>query len=195
MTGRAKRQAARSLDAMEWELGLYDWATLPCRGCWNAAHVPDELRRLALARTTDAAKPTGIEYHVFQETWATWTAVPVARVLMAGLTRRTLSLAARHAFLDLLWSFVVADDEEIAEACRDVVRTGLGTLYEEVFSGRAIGTAMFAYWLLDDVDEPARVERLLRDARHLLPEDLHPDPPDAAWPGPHPVRPRARHTR
>jgi hypothetical protein len=161
------------MDAMEWELGLYDWAAMPCRDCRNAAHVPEALRRLALAQTPEAAKLTGIDGHVYQEYWMTRTAVPVTRVLMAGLAGRTLSPSARHAFLDMLWSFVNADDEQIAQECVDIIRGGVWSLYEEVLSGRARGTATFAYWLLEDVEtDQARVERLLSDARHLLAEDL-----------------------
>jgi hypothetical protein len=161
------------MDVMELELSLYDWSTLPCRSCKSADHVPGELLRMARAQTPEEAKPRDIEFHVIQDSWATKTAVPVARALMAGLADRSVPLAARHHFLDLLSSFVVVDDDDIAEACKDAVRAGIWSLYEEVLSGRAKGTAGYAYWLLQDVETvPARLERLLRVARHLLPEDL-----------------------
>ncbi|MFI2519872.1 hypothetical protein [Streptomyces sp. NPDC018967] len=161
------------MDAMELELSLYDWSALPCRRCRSAEHVPGELLRMARARTPEEAKPRGIEFHVLQDSWATKTAVPVARALMAGLADRSISPAARHQFLDLLSSFVVVDEDDIAEACKDVVRAGTWSLYEEVLSGRAMGTALFAYWLLKEVETtPDRVERLLQVARSKLPEDL-----------------------
>ncbi|WP_432065974.1 hypothetical protein [Streptomyces sp. C10-9-1] len=164
------------MDALEMELSLYDWSALPCRSCTSAEHVPGDLLRMARAETREGAEPHGIEGHVFQETWGTTTVVPVARALMAGLAGHGLSGPVRHRFLDLLWGFAVLDDEDLAEACQDVVRTGVWTLYEEVFSGRAKGSALFAYWLLKEVETaPARVDRLLQVARHLLPEDLHDD--------------------
>ncbi|MFG3661310.1 hypothetical protein [Streptomyces sp. NPDC047706] len=164
------------MDAMEMELSLYDWSTLPCRRCKSAQHVPGDLLRLARARTREEAEPRGIEGHVFQETWGTRTVVPVARAMMAGLAGPGLSPQARHRFLDLVWGFVVLDDDDLAEACKDAVRTGIWTLYEEVLSGRAKGSALVAYWLVKEVETtPARVERLLQVARHLLPEDLHDD--------------------
>ncbi|MFE1437925.1 hypothetical protein [Streptomyces sp. NPDC058739] len=164
------------MDAMELELGLHDWARLPCRSCASASHVPGELLRMARARTPEEAVPRDIEFHVIQESWATETAVPVARALMAGLADPRVAPAARHQFLDLLSSFVVVDDEDIAEACRDAARAGIWTLYEEVLSGRAPGTALLAYWVLYEAEPvPARRERLLETARHLLPEDLRMD--------------------
>ncbi|WP_435599720.1 hypothetical protein [Streptomyces sp. C10-9-1] len=162
------------MDAMELELSLYDWSALPCHSCTSAEHVPGELLRMARARTLEEASPRDIEFHVIQDSWATKTAVPVARALMAGLADRSVPLAARHHFLDLLSSFVVADDDDIAEACKDAVRAGIWSLYEEVLSGRSQDTALFAYWLLLEAETTsARRERLLHVARHLLPEDLH----------------------
>ncbi|MEU3278831.1 hypothetical protein [Streptomyces antibioticus] len=164
------------MNAMELELGLHDWSTLPCRSCKSAEHVPAELLRMARAQTPDEAKPRDIEFHVLQESWATKTAVPVARALMAGLADRSVSTSARHQFLDLLSSFVVVDDDDIAEACKDAVRAGIWSLYEEVLSGRSQDTALFSYWLLLAAETaPARLERLLQVARDLLPEDLYLD--------------------
>ncbi|WP_407110230.1 hypothetical protein ACE1N8_10790 [Streptomyces sp. DSM 116494] len=166
------------MNAMELELGLYDWATLPCRRCESAGHVPGDLLRMARAQTEEEAEPHGIEFHVIQDSWTTRTAVPVTRALMAGLADRGISPAARHQFLYLLSVFVVVvvvvdDDDDIAEACKDAVRTGIWALYEEVLSGRAKGTAGYAYWLLQDVETvPARLERLLLVARDELPQDL-----------------------
>ncbi|MFI2519876.1 hypothetical protein [Streptomyces sp. NPDC018967] len=71
------------MDAMELELSLYDWSALPCRSCKSAEHVPGELLRMARARTPEEAKPRDIEFHVLQDSWATKTAVPVARALTA----------------------------------------------------------------------------------------------------------------
>ncbi|WP_411144251.1 hypothetical protein [Streptomyces sp. x-80] len=162
------------MDAMEMEIGLYDWSRLPCLNCKSAEHVPEALLRLARARTREEAeREQGIEGHVIQEYWAQATVVPVARVLMAGLAGRSLSVEARRQFLDLLGSFVNLDDDELAEQCKDVVRAGTWLLYEEVLSGRSIDGALFAYWLLGEVEtNPAWLERLLEVARHLLPEDL-----------------------
>ncbi|MFD3958639.1 MULTISPECIES: hypothetical protein [Streptomyces] len=80
---------------------------------------------------------------MIQDSWTTKTAVPVARVLMAGLADRGISPSARHRFLELLSSLTVVDDEGIAEECRRRCET-----------------------------VPARLERLLATARHLLPEDV-----------------------
>ncbi|MDX3641660.1 hypothetical protein [Streptomyces sp. MB09-02B] len=166
----------KAVNAMELEIGLYDWSSLPCRSCKSADHVPGELLRMARAQTPEEAKPRDIEFHVLQDSWATKTAVPVARALMAGLADRSVPLAARHHFLDLLSSFVVVDDDDIAEACKDAVRAGIWSLYEEVLSGRSQDTALFAYWLLLEAETaPARRERLLQVARDLLPENLHLD--------------------
>ncbi|MGC9496327.1 hypothetical protein [Streptomyces sp. WG7] len=164
------------MNVMELELGLYDWSTLPCRRCGSAEHVPEELLRMARARTSEEARPRNIEFHVLQESWATETVVPVARVLMAGLTDGSISPFARRHFLELLWSFVIVDDEDLAEACLEAVRAGVWSLYEEVLSGRSLDSALFAYWLLKEVETtPHRVERLLHVARHLLPENLYED--------------------
>lgn len=164
------------MNLMELEIGLYDWSTLPCRGCKSAEHVPGELLRMARAQTPEEARPRNIEFHVLQESWATKTAVPVARVLMAGLADRSVSPAARRHFLDLLWSFVIVDDDDIAEACLEAVRAGTWSLYEEVLSGRSKDSALSAYWLLKEVETaPARVQWLLQVARQLLPENLYED--------------------
>ncbi|MEU3283198.1 hypothetical protein [Streptomyces antibioticus] len=164
------------MNAMELEIGLYDWSALPCRDCESAGHVPADLLRLARARTREEAVPRGIEYHVFQETWPTPTVVPVARVLMAGLADRRVTPEARDQFLNLLWSFVVVDDEGLAEAYKDAVRAGTWSRYEEVLSGRSKGSALMAYWLVKEVETaPVRVEWLLRVARHMLPDDLFED--------------------
>ncbi|GAA2490711.1 hypothetical protein GCM10023100_25830 [Actinocorallia cavernae] len=164
------------MNTMELEIGLYDWSVLPCRSCRSANHVPGELLRMARSQTLDEAKPRDIEFHVLQESWATPTVVPVARVLMAGLANRSISSAARNQFLDLLWSFVIVDDDDLAEACKDAVRAGIWSLYEEILSGASKGSALLAYWLVKEVETvPARVERLLQVARHMLPEDLYED--------------------
>ncbi|MFI2430380.1 hypothetical protein [Streptomyces sp. NPDC018693] len=164
------------MDAMELELSLYDWSALPCHSCESAEHVPGELLRVARARTPEEAVPRDIEFHVIQDSWATETAVPVARALMAGLADPRLTPTARHHCLDLLSSFVIVDDDDIAEACKDAARSGIWTLYEEVLSGRAPGTALLAYWVLYEVETvPARLEQILKVARHLLPEDLRMD--------------------
>ncbi|WDO06240.1 hypothetical protein ME763_11450 [Streptomyces murinus] len=164
------------MNTMELEIGLYDWSVLPCRSCRSADHVPAELLRMARSQTLDEAKPRDIEFHVLQESWATPTVVPVARVLMAGLANRSISSAARNQFLDLLWSFVIVDDDDLAEACKDAVRAGIWSLYEEILSGASKGSALLAYWLVKEVETvPARVERLLQVARHMLPEDLYED--------------------
>ncbi|MBO7937470.1 thioredoxin domain-containing protein [Streptomyces sp. S9] len=170
------RRVMTAMNAMELEIGLYDWSRLPCRSCESAAHVPGELLRMARARTPGEAEPRDIEFHVLQESWATPTVVPVARVLMAGLADPRVAPVARHQFLDLLSSFVVVDDDDLAEACKDAARAGIWSLYEEVLSGRAPGTALLAYWVLYEVETvPARLEGLLGMARHLLPENLHMD--------------------
>ncbi|MEW2069300.1 hypothetical protein [Streptomyces sp. NPDC007346] len=164
------------MNTMELEIGLYDWAALPCRSCANAAHVPGELLRMARARTREEARPRDIEFHVLQESWATATVVPVARVLMAGMADRGVAPVARNQFLDLLSSFVFVDDDELADACKDAVRAGTWSLYEEILSGDSKGSALLAYWLVKEVETtPARVERLLATARHLLPENLYED--------------------
>lgn len=164
------------MNAMELEITLYDWSVLPCRSCKSADHVPGELLRMARARTREEARPRDIEFHVLQESWATPTVVPVARVLMAGLADPSIPPAARNQFLDLLWSFVIVDDDDLAEACKDAVRAGTWSLYEEILSGGSKGSALLAYWLVKEVETaPARVERLLQVGRHLLPEDLYED--------------------
>src|SRR5688500_15637222 len=101
----------KAVNAMELEIGLYDWSKLPCRGCGSAEHVPGELLRMARAQTPEEAVPRDIEFHVIQDSWATETAVPVARVLMAALADPRVTSAARHHCLDLLSSFVVVDDD------------------------------------------------------------------------------------
>ncbi|MDX3307732.1 hypothetical protein ACWGH3_22860 [Streptomyces sp. NPDC054884] len=167
------------MNAMELELSLYDWSTLPCRRCESAEHVPGELLRMARARTWDEARPRDIEFHVLQESWATPTVVPVARVLMAALADRNVTPAARNQFLDLLWSCVIVDDDDLGQACEDAVRAGIWSLYEEILSGASKGSALLAYWLLLEVETvPARVERLLQVGRHLLPDDLYEDEDD-----------------
>ena len=164
------------MDAMELEISLYDWSTLPCRRCKSAEHLPEDLLRMSRGQTREETEPRGIEGHVFQETWGTKTVVPVARALMAGLAGHSLSMEARHRFLDLLWGFVVLDDDDLAEACKDVVRSGIWSLYEEVLSGRSKSSALFAYWLLKEVETaPTRVQWLLQVARNLLPENLYED--------------------
>ncbi|MEH0546315.1 hypothetical protein QA802_25535 [Streptomyces sp. B21-105] len=169
----------KAMSAMELEIGLYDWSALRCRSCESAEHVPGELLRMARAQTRDEARPRDIEFHVLQESWATPTVVPVARVLMAGLADRTTTPAARNQFLDLLWSFVIVDDDDLAEACKDAVRAGTWSLYEEILSGASKGSALLAYWLVKEVETaPARVERLLQVARHMLPDDLCEDEDD-----------------
>ncbi|WP_432033372.1 hypothetical protein [Streptomyces antibioticus] len=165
-----------AMNAMELEIGLYDWSRLPCRSCESAAHVPGELLRMARARTAEEAEPRDIEFHVLQESWATPTVVPVARVLMAGLADPRVAPVARHQFLDLLSSFVAVDDEVLAEACKDAIWAGTWSLYEEILSGRSKDGALMAYWLVKEVETaPVRVEWLLRVARHMLPEDLFED--------------------
>ncbi|MET9132615.1 hypothetical protein [Streptomyces antibioticus] len=164
------------MNSMELEISLYNWSQLPCRSCESAAHVPGELLRMARARTAEEAEPRDIEFHVLQESWATPTVVPVARVLMAGLADRDVTPEARNQFLDLLWCFLIVDDEVLAQACKDAVRAGTWSLYEEILSGRSKGSALMAYWLVKEVEPaPGRVERLLQVARHMLPEDLFED--------------------
>ncbi|MFF8437330.1 hypothetical protein [Streptomyces bacillaris] len=164
----------KAITMMELEIGLYDWSALPCRRCPSADHVPGDLLRMAGAQTLEEAEPRGIDFHVIQDSWTTRTAVPVARVLMAGLADRSISAVARNRFLDLLWSFVIVDDEDIAAECLDAVRGGIWALYEEILSGDSKGSALLAYWLVKDAETtPARVDRLLATARHRLPEDLY----------------------
>ncbi|MER7748978.1 hypothetical protein ABT013_27355 [Streptomyces bacillaris] len=164
----------KEITTMELEIGLYDWSALPCRSCPSAAHVPAELLRMARAQNREEARPRAIEHHVLQESWATPTVVPVARALMAGLADRSISAVARNQFLDLLWSFVIVDDEDLAAECLDAVKGGIWTLYEEILSGDSKGSALLAYWLVKDAEtNPARVDRLLATARHLLPDDLY----------------------
>jgi hypothetical protein len=106
------------------EVGRYDRQAFAC-GCGkSAAHLADDLVRLARAQTREEADELRIDDHALIQSFPQEPAVPVTAVLMAALSG-DLTLGARVACLDLLLRFVDTDDEDLAERCRSLARQGL----------------------------------------------------------------------
>lgn len=160
------------MKVLEFEVEAHDWSKMEC-GCGEpATHVPADLLRMARAQTPEEARPDGIDNHVVVQSWVTEVAVPVTRVIMAGLAGG-VSLPVRREFLKLLSWFVIADDEKVAEECKEEARSGIWSLYEEVLSGRAVDSAGYAFEILEEVEgDSSRVSRLREKAGNFLPADL-----------------------
>ncbi len=149
------------MEIVETEVGRHAWGDLRC-GCGrSAAHLEADLLRLATAEDKASSDIDSLQGHVFMPSVIFEPAVPVVSVALAALAD-DVSDDARVAFLYLLL-ILVGDEGQAVEAwaegrnlpseCVAAAKGGIWTLYSEVFSGRSVDAASYAYEVLDIIED------------------------------------------
>jgi hypothetical protein len=167
---------------VELEIERHDWAALRC-GCGrSAAHVAVDLLRLARASTSSECTTAIIDNgDVLLPDVLFEPSVPTVSIALAALAD-DIPLHARQEYAKLLLCLVGDNGQsfEAARAGRDLVaeciqaaKSGIWLLYAEIFAGRSVVAASYAYETLtlieDDADRLARVQAA---AGELLPWNL-----------------------
>ncbi|WP_328682215.1 hypothetical protein [Streptomyces sp. NBC_00343] len=154
------------------EIGRYDWSAFACGCTKTAAHLADDLRRLAVAQSSEEARALHIENHAMIQSIPQEPAVPVASVLMAALAG-DLSPGARFVCLDLLSGLVFNDGDDSSEQCQQIARQGLWLLYRDLWSGTLPGIVAGAYEVLRVSEDDNDRLRAYRDSGQVdLPDYL-----------------------
>lgn len=168
------------MNVVDFEIARHDWASMSC-GCGkSAAHVPEDLRRLARARSDGEANLHGLTDHV---TFVVHhePSVPAVSVALAALAADTAP-AARRCFLALLLCLMGDDGNSFAAAaqgrdlpaeCVDAARKGLWLLYRELLSTEDVDARAHSFEILSLIDEDRDRVRHVRDLlRDRLPWHL-----------------------
>ncbi len=161
-----------SFDLLQVEISRHDWAGMTC-GCRRSAeHIPRDF-----LRSLDGPPPEDLG-----EGWADNHAVVQSNLMRPAVATACMVMAAlaagvpdehRHQLMWVLHALVHGEQDDIAEACLDVVRGGTWILYEEICSGRSIEAASYAYEMLELFpEEDARLKSVQRVARENLSYDL-----------------------
>lgn len=166
---------------VELEIARHDWPGEHCACGRSAEHVAEDLRRLAGAEESSGLGTEVFEGHVFVSSFVHEPAVPVVSVALAALAD-DVSDYARTKFLELLL-FLLGDDGQseraaeegrnLAAECAAAAEPGIWLLYSEVFSGRSVDSAAYAYETLSLLEKNEdRLELAKAAAGELLPWDL-----------------------
>ncbi|MGW5849707.1 hypothetical protein ACWFQ8_17430 [Streptomyces sp. NPDC055254] len=150
----------KSLELVRIEAGLHDWAGMEC-GCSvtrtiSAEHIPDLLIGL-LEGNPERLSDEWAENHAYIQSNLMEPAVATAHLVVAALAGRP-PVGMRHDLLQIMTALVCGEQEDIADACLDVVRGATWLLYEELVACEQVGTSGLAYELLKFMDEQS--ERL-----------------------------------
>jgi len=171
-------QQGGTVRLVELEIARHDWSREQCAYGWPAAHVADDLRRLAGVDESSGADLEIFEGHVLVSSFVHGPAVRAVSVVLAALAAEA-SDYARAQFAQLLL-FSVGDDGQSLEAERDgrdlvaecaaAAKPGKWLLYAEIFSGRRVDAAGCAYETLSLIEEDAEwLDRVRVAAGELLP--------------------------
>lgn len=169
------------MEIVELEIARHNWSALQCGCKGSASHVAATLLRLARAETDEEASFEGIDGHVFAPSVLYELAVPVVSVALASLAD-DLSSVARNSFLELLLLLVsgegqspeaVRQGRDLPNECVATARNGIWLLYSEMFSGRSVDSAGYAYEALTLIEpDTTRLNRAQAAAGDRLPWDL-----------------------
>ncbi|WP_067132149.1 hypothetical protein [Microtetraspora malaysiensis] len=156
---------------VELEIERHDWAALQCGCGQSAAHVASDLLRLAKANTSGECTTDIIDNgHVFLPDVLFAPSVPTVSVALAALAD-DVPLHAREQYTGLLLCLVgdngqsfeaVRAGRDLVAECIQAAKSGIWLLYAEIFAGRSVTVASYAYETLtlieDDTDRLARVQ-------------------------------------
>lgn len=148
------------------EIGRYDWSAFECGCMKSAAHLADDLQRLAEAQSVEGARALHIENHALIQSIPQPPAEAVASVLMAALAG-ALSPGARFVCLDLLGALVFNDGEYSEERCQEIARQGLWLLYRDVWAGASPGIVANADYVLRAIETDEERLHAYRDSGRI----------------------------
>lgn len=159
-------------DLLQTEISRHNWAGMTCGCLGSAEHIPrDFLRSLGGPPPEDTGEGWADD-HAFVQSNLMQPAVATASMVMAALAAGAPH-EHRHQLMSVLHTLVHGEQDDIAEACLDLVRGGSWILYEEICSGRSIEAASYAYEMLELFpEEDARLNSVRRAARENLSYDL-----------------------
>ncbi|GII88354.1 hypothetical protein Ssi03_63440 [Sphaerisporangium siamense] len=171
------------MNLVKLEIERHRWDEMQCGCDRSAAHVATDLLRLAQGGERGFDVET-LDGHVYISSVLFEPSVPTVSVALAALAD-DISPDARQGFLEVLLYLVAGEGQSIkAEAegrdlideCIHAARSGIWLLYSEMFSGRSVDAAGYAYDVLTQVDDDDdRVRRAQAAAADLLPWDLRPE--------------------
>lgn len=161
---------------VELEIGLHDWAGMPC-GCGRSAeHVADDLLRIAQGRVRGASQI--LDGHAWMPATLYLPASAVTSVAVAALAD-DLSPKARGEFLEVLLSMVAGEGTsfdacarglDLPALCQEIAAQGLWMLYREVASGSREAGAAFEVLTVVETDR-TRLRRIAEQFSEVLPSD------------------------
>ncbi|MFB6806362.1 hypothetical protein [Streptomyces sp. NPDC056387] len=146
----------RSLELVRIEAGLHDWAAMECGCSWPGRRNSAEHLPAGFIAMLESGAPLSVddwaENHAYIQSNLMEPAVAATSLVVAALAGRP-PVADRHELLSALSILTSGEQEEIADACLDVVRGATWILYEELAAGEQVGTSGLAYELLMFMDE------------------------------------------
>ncbi|MFD9302277.1 hypothetical protein ACFWCB_06230 [Streptomyces sp. NPDC060048] len=161
-----------AVELVRIEAGLHDWAAMECGCGYRADHIPGDL-----IKTLEGEPPSGqghdwADNHAFIQSNLMEPAVATAAIAVAALAGDP-GPVFRKQLITLLGILATGEQEDVAEACVDVIRGATWILYEELFANRSIVAAAESYDLLGLMDEQSdRLRAFHRVVGANLPEYL-----------------------
>ncbi|MFI9331214.1 hypothetical protein ACIGZJ_27230 [Kitasatospora sp. NPDC052868] len=166
---------------VELEIKRHDWTKLRCGCGMSAAHVATDLVKLARSDKESGFDIEMLDGHVLMPSVLFEPSVPTVSVALAALAD-DISPSARGKFLELLLLLVAGEGQatelalqgrDLVIECVSVAKSGIWLLYSEVFSGRSIDAASYAYEALTLIEDDAdRLEHVRIAAGEFLRWDL-----------------------
>lgn len=142
-------------------------------GCGRAAdHIPRDFQKSLQAPPPDQTGEGWAEGHAYVQSNLMQPAVAAASMVMAALAGGVPDEHRRQLFI-VLATLVNGEQDDIADSCLELVRSGSWLLYEEITSGRDVDSASYAFEMLELIDgESPRLDAFHRVVATNLSPDL-----------------------
>ncbi|MFD9192350.1 hypothetical protein ACFWCA_29515 [Streptomyces phaeochromogenes] len=137
---------------MRIEAARLKWSQMTC-GCGRSAdHIPDDFLASLQGPPSSRTGEGWADNHAYVQSNLMQPAVATTSMVMAALAGGAPLEHRRQLFIVLL-NLVSGEQEDVAEECLRLVRSGSWLLYEEISSGRNIDSASYAFEILTLMEE------------------------------------------
>ncbi|WP_129799378.1 hypothetical protein [Streptomyces sp. F001] len=162
----------QKFDVLHIEIERHDWAGMVC-GCGRSAdHIPTDFISALQKSAPSRAGEGWADGHAYVQSNLMLPAAATTAMVMAALVSGVPDEHRRQLFI-VLAALVNGEQDDLAEACLEIVQGGSWLLYEEIASGRNIDAASYAFEILQLIDDEAeRLEFFRRAAAANLAPDL-----------------------
>ncbi|WP_437073865.1 hypothetical protein [Streptomyces sp. enrichment culture] len=141
----------QQVDIVEVEAARHDWARMAC-GCGRTAeHIPVDFISALREPPSGRAGEGWADNHSYVQSNLMQPAAATTCIVMAALAGGVPAEHRRQLFV-VLAHLVNGEQDDVADECLDVVKSGLWLLYEEISSGRDVDAASYAFEILELVE-------------------------------------------